>query len=156
MNYCELKTVITKIIGLNLTHISFACEMMSLGFEQYTIHAQCLTRIVKNNDILVTTLDYQSWDGEHEENNDEWYNCDKYRTEIEGGKVLSVEVNPLYDLTITLDNDITIQILIQNSYAHYDEEFEQYRFFEFVDRMAEPQKELPKHYVVYSKHIDNK
>ena len=156
MNYRELKAVITKIIGLRLTHISFACEMMSLGFEQYSIHAQCLTRIIKNNDILVTTLDYQSWDGEHEENNDEWYNLDKYRTEIEGGKVLSVEVNPLYDLTITLDNGVTIQILIQNSYAHYDEECEQYRFFEVVDRKTDSHKALPTHYIVYSKHIDDK
>lgn len=93
------------------------------------------------------------FDGEHEENNDEYYNLAKYKSEIEGGKVLSVEVNPLCDVIIALDNEITIQILIQCSYAHYVEENEQYRFFKVSDDETE-NKKLPPHYVVYSKHIE--
>lgn len=121
----------------------------------FAIHGQCLTRIIKNGDILVTTLDYQSWDGEHEENNDEYYNLRKYKTEIEGGKVLSVEVDRLFDVIITLDNGVIIQLLIQNSYSHYDEESEQYRFFEVSpDDTEENRENLPPHYVVYSKHIE--
>ena len=142
-----------NIVGLKLNAIRYACEMLMFDFERYTIHSQCLTRIIKDDDILLTTLDYQSWDGEHEENNDEYYNLAKYKSEIEGGKVLSVEVNPLCDVIIALDNEITIQILIQCSYAHYVEENEQDRFFKVSDDETE-NKKLPPHYVVYSKHIE--
>ncbi len=153
MNFIELEKAIKNIVGLKLNAIRYACEMLIFHFEQYALHAQCLTRIIKGDDILLTTLDYQSWDGEYEENNDEYYNLAKYKSEIEGGKVLSVEVNPLCDIIITLDNGATIQILIQNSHAHYDEENEQYRFFEASDDKTEDEK-LPPHYVVYSKHIE--
>lgn len=65
--------------------------MLMFHFGNYALHTQCLTRIVKNNDILVTTQDYQSWDGEESENNDEWHNLDKFEPVIVGGKVTSVE-----------------------------------------------------------------
>lgn len=155
MNYCELKNLISKIVGLRLDIIGHACEMLMFNFGNYALHSQCMTRIIKNDDILVTTLDYQSWDGEHSENNDELYNLKKCRAEIEGGKVLTVDVNPLRDVIITLDNGVTIQILIQNSYAHYDEEHEQYRFFEAgSEDETEEQKNSHKHYVVYNKSIE--
>lgn len=155
MNNSEFENIITKIIGIKLTRVHLACEMMLFNFEQYAIHSLCLTRIIKNNDILVTTLDYQSWDGECNENNDEWFNLDKFKSKIEGGKVIDIKMSPLKDLTITLDNDITIEILIQNSYSHYDDEQEQYRFFEVVeDDETDEQKNMQPHYVVYSKHID--
>ena len=153
MTFVELNKSMQNIVGLKLNAIRYACEMLMFDFERYTIHSQCLTRIIKDDDILLTTLDYQSWDGEHEENNDEYYNLAKYRSEIEGGKVLSVEVNPLCDVIIALDNEITIQILIQRSYSHYVEENEQYRFFKVSDDETE-NKKLPPHYVVYSKHIE--
>lgn len=154
MNFIELEKLIKKIVGLKLDTIGYACEMLMFNFEQYALHVQCLTRIIKDDDILLTTLDYQSWDGEYEENNDEYYNLAKYKMEIEGGKVLSVEVNSLCDIFIALDNGVTIQILIQNSYAHYDEENEQYRFFEASDDDETENEKLPPHYVVYSKHIE--
>ena len=153
MTFVELNKSMQNIVGLKLNAIRYACEMLMFDFERYTIHSQCLTRIIKDDDILLTTLDYQSWDGEHEENNDEYYNLAKYKSEIEGGKVLSVEVNPLCDVIIALDNEITIQILIQCSYAHYVEEIEQDRFFKVSDDETE-NKKLPPHYVVYSKHIE--
>ena len=153
MNFIELEKLIRKIVGLKLDAVGYACEMLMFHFEQYALHVQCLMRIVKDDDILLTTLDYQSWDGEHEENNDEYYNLAKYKTEIEGGKVLSVEVNSLCDVFITLDNGVRIQILIENGYAHYDEENEQYRFFEASDNETKDKK-LPPHYVVYNKHIE--
>ena len=153
MNFIELEKLIKKIVGLKLDAIRYACEMLMFDFEQYALHVQCLTRIIKENDILLTTLDYQSWDGEHEENNDEYYNLARFKTKIEGGKVLSVEVNPLCDIFIALDNGVTIQILIQNSYAHYDEDNEQYRFFEASDDETKDERLQP-HYVVYNKHIE--
>lgn len=153
MNNSDFENVIAKIIGLKLDSVRLACEMLMFNFDRYAVHSQCLTRIIKGNDILVTTLDYQSWDGEIDTNNDEWFNLDKYLSQIEGGKVISVQVLPWYDLVIKLDNDIVIQVLIENSYAHYDDEHEQYRFFEASDE-SETEETHNKHYVVYSKHID--
>ena len=159
MNYCELKNLISKIVGFRFTDVGWACNMLMFNFGsndvEYAIHAQCFTRIIKNDDILVTTLDWQSWDGEHEDNNDYLYNLKKFKHDIEGGIVLSVEVNALFDVTITLDNGVSIQIFVGNSYQHYDDEWEQYRFFEgSSDDEDDEQKNMPPHYVVYSKHIE--
>ena len=72
-----------------------------------------------------------------------------------GGKVLSVKINPLFDLTIGLDNGVVIQCFVGNGYAHYGEEREQYRFFETdPDGETEEEEKLRKHYVVYSKHME--
>ena len=152
MNYLDLHTIIQNIVGSRLTSVGRAFEMLMFDFEKYALHTQGLTRIVKYNDILVTTLDYQCWDGKVGENNDEWYNLNKFKQMIEGGTVVSININPLCDLTIELDNGITIQVFNQNGYAHYDEESEQYRFFEITDDDNE-QANQP-HYVVYSKHIE--
>lgn len=155
MKSSDLQNMFNNIVGLRLTDIKHACEMLMFYFDKYAIHVQCLARIIKNNDILVTTADYQSWDGENNKNNDEYYNLDKYKSIIEGGTIISVEVNHLCDLFIQLDNDVTIQILNQNGYSHYDEEREQYRFFEiWEDDGIEQQAQQRKHYVIYSKHIE--
>ncbi|MDE7405961.1 MAG: hypothetical protein K2M89_03695 [Clostridiales bacterium] len=155
MKSFDLQNILNNIIGLHLTDIKHACEMLMFHFDKYAIHARCLTRIIKEDDILLTTADYQSWDGKNDKNNDEWYNIDKYKSSIEGGTVVSVEVNKLCDLYITLDNNVTIQIIIQSGYSHYDEEREQYRFFEIgADDETEEQAQQRKHYVVYNKHIE--
>lgn len=150
-----IKDVIEQIRGSQLTDIKLACEMMVFHIERYALHAQCLTRIIKDGDILVTTADYQSWDGETSENNDEWHNLDKYRSEIIGGKVISISLNALGDVEIALDNGIIIQIYVENGYPYYDGEQEQYRFFEIgPDNETEEQEKYRKHYVVYGKHIE--
>lgn len=159
MNSIELAKLIKKIVSSRFTEVGWACNMLMFNFAgndiEYAIHAQCFTRIIKNDDILVTTFDWQSWDGEHEENNDYLYNLKKFKPDIEGGIVLSVEVNSLFDVIITLDNGVTIQIFIDRSYPHYNEGWEQYRFFETSpDDKAKKQENLPPHYVVYSKHIE--
>ncbi|MDE7084253.1 MAG: hypothetical protein K2O81_03325 [Clostridia bacterium] len=155
MNNSELKNVLNEIVGLRLTDVHPVCEMMVFSFERYSLHSQCLTRIIKNNDILVTTLDYQSWDGEITENNDEWFNLDKFKPEIEGGTVLSVKLSPLNDLVITMNNGIVIEVYIQNSHTHFDDEHEQYRFFEHsTDDETKGQKRLQPHYVVFNKNIE--
>ena len=60
------------IVGQQFTDLHLACEMMMLTFGEYALHTQCLTRIIHENDILVTTLDYQNWDEIDDKNNDEW------------------------------------------------------------------------------------
>lgn len=155
INGSYFKELVFKIHGLRLTNINLVCEMMAFTFEGYALHTQCLTRIIKNDDILATTMDYQSWDGETSENNDEWFNLDKYKTQISGGKVTAVKMNVLHDLEITLDNGVIIQIIIENGYTHYGEEREQYRFFEIApEGEAENTEKDRKHYVVYVKRIE--
>lgn len=127
MNQSELKNCLTEIIGCKLVYFSLVCEMMLFDFEKYEIHSQCLTRIIKNGDILFTTLDYQNWDEKDDTNNDLWFFKDKYCNEIIGGVVLSVKLLPINDLIIVLDNGITIEFFISNGYHHYNEEKEQWR-----------------------------
>ena len=88
-----LNEYLQVIVGKKLENLGLACEMMVFSFEDYAFHALGLTRIIKDNDILVTTLDYQNWDRKNDENNDESYFVKKYRDRIEGGIVISVTCN---------------------------------------------------------------
>ena len=142
-----LQEHINVIVGKKLSELNLACEMMMFGFEEYRLHAQCLTRIICEDDILVTTMDYQNWDGEVDTNNDEWYFVEQYKDKITGGTVISVRVSSLYDVTIALDNGITIEFINQNGYHHFNEEPEQWRFFNLED-------ESYPHITVYSKGVD--
>lgn len=154
MTFLELQEQLSNIMGLRLTDVYPACEMLMFSFDNYALHSECLTRIIKDNDILLTTLDYQSWDGEISENNDEWHNLEKYKETIVGGRVVKIELSSLRDLTIVLDNNITIQLFISNGYPHYYEDTEQYRFFECSENEWEEQNPSINHYVVYSKSIE--
>ena len=134
MDYqAKLNEHLQVIVGKQLVALNMACEMMMFSFEKYELHTQCLTRIICDDDILVTTLDYQSWDGETEENNDEWYFVEQNRDKIVGGTVTSVKVNTLHDVTIVLDNGISIELFVKNGYHHYDDEQEQWVFFKYHD-----------------------
>ena len=124
-----LNDYLHAIVGKKLDKLNLACEMMMFNFEDYSFHALGLTRIIKDNDILVTTFDYQNWDGENSENNDELYFVKKYRDKIEGGVVISVCVNALYDVEIIMNNGIKIELLVQNGYNHFGDEMEQWVFF---------------------------
>ena len=121
------------IIGTQLDALNMACEMMMFGFGKYALHTQCLTRIICENDILVTTLDYESWDRKSEENNDEWYFVEQYRDKIVGGTATSVSVSTLHDVEIILDNGIKIELFIKNGYHHFEDEHEQWVFFKRHD-----------------------
>ena len=96
---------------------------------------------------MVTTLDYQSWDGEDESNNDEWYFVEQYRNKIVGGKVISVDVNSVHDVVIILDNGVKIELFVKNGYHHFDEEHAQWDFFKRNDRSYP-------FITVYSKSVD--
>ena len=125
----KLNEHLQAIVDKQLDALNMACEMMMFSFEKYELHTQCLTRIISKKDVLVTTLDYQSWDGETEENNDEWYFVEQNRDKIVGGTVTSVKVNALHDVTIVLDNGISIELFVKNGYHHFDDEQEQWVFF---------------------------
>jgi len=129
----KLMEHLQAIVGKRLDAINLACEMMMFRFEKYELHALCLTRILCENDILVTTLDYQSWDGEAEGNNDEWYFVEQNRSKIVGGTVLSVSINALHDVVIILDHGIKIELFVKNGCHHFDDEHEQWVFFKHHD-----------------------
>lgn len=121
------------IVGKQLDGLNCACEMMMFSFDDYALHAECHTRIIYENDILVTTLDYQNWDGEVDSNNDEWYFVDQHRSKIVGGIVTSVRVNPIHDVVIILDNGVRIELFVKNGYHHFEDEQNQWMFFKRGD-----------------------
>ena len=124
-----LNEYLQPIVGKKLETINLACEMMMFSFEDYSLHTLCLTRIIQENDILVTTFDYQNWDRKVDKNNDELYFIKKYKKRIVDGTVTSVNITPLHDLQITMDNNILIELFISNGYHHFGDEKEQWIFF---------------------------
>ena len=148
MNYKDkLFNHLQAIIGKQLTELHLACEMMMFSFDEFALHTQCLTRIIHEEDVLVTTLDYHNWDGKDDKNNDEWYFIKQYKESIVGGIVTSINVSSLYDVIIVLDNGIKIELINKNGYHHFDDESEQWRFFKPGD-YSYP------HITVYSKTVD--
>ena len=129
----KLNEQLQIIVGKRLDNLHLVCELMSFAFEEYTFHALGLTRIIHENNILVTTIDYLNWDGETDTNNDEWYFVEQYRNKIIGGTVISANVSPLHDVVIILDNGIRIETYIKNGYHHYDDECEQWCLFKVDD-----------------------
>ena len=121
------------IVGKRLDDLSLVCELMSFAFGDYVFRALGLTRIIRENDILVTTIDYLNWDQETDTNNDEWYFVKQYKDKIVGGTVTSVDVSSLHDVVINLDNGIRIETFVKNGYHHFDDESEQWAFFKVDD-----------------------
>lgn len=130
--HAALQNHLQAIVGKQLVSINLVCEMMMFSFGEYELHTQCFTRIIRNNDILVTTLDYQSWDGEISTNNDEWFFLEQFKPQITG-VIVSVDINPRYDVTIKLDSGIIIELYVKNGYQHFEEEHEQWVFFKRND-----------------------
>lgn len=121
---------VNSLVGRKLVSLCCEAEILDFNFEPLILHGMGCSRIIKNNDILVTTLDYQSWDGVDSTHNDEWVNMERFRSEIVGGTVTSVAISPYHDLRIYLDNGVTIECLIVNAYPNYGETLEQWVLFE--------------------------
>ena len=54
-------------------------------------------------------MDYNSWDQEESKHNDEWFNTDKFRNQIIGGKVTSISISKSNDLFVEMDNGVRIE-----------------------------------------------
>ena len=134
--------------GRNLDNLNLSCEMMMITFGDIAIHTQCFTRILCKERVLLTTLDYQNWDGVDDTNNDEWYNLSLHKDSIINNKVIKTQITDSNDLFIWLENDIQLQIFISNGSPHYVGDCEQWRIFE-MDR-----EDIP-HIVVYSNYIQD-
>lgn len=126
----KVMNFIHSLVGKRLLDVCCTAEILTFDFSPLALHASGYARIIRNSDILVTTLDYQSWDLSESTNNDEWFNVAKFHAEIIGGAVLSATLSPWNDLHIELDNGVIIECLIANSFPHYNEEQEQWVLFE--------------------------
>lgn len=139
----EVKEFVNSLIGRKLVSICCEAEILDFNFGPLVLHGMGCTRVIKNDDILITTLDYQFWDGVDSAHNDEWFHVERLRGEIIGGAVTSVEISPWHDLRVYLDNGVTIECLIANAYPHYAEALEQWVLFEAgKDRCGHPGKFL--------------
>ncbi|MGM9968999.1 MAG: hypothetical protein ACI35S_01215 [Anaeroplasma sp.] len=144
----KLQNYLDQLVGSKLKDIKLACQMIILDFGNISIHCQQFTRVSKNDDILFTTLDYQSWDEKSDTNNDEKYFFDKYRDEIINGFVTKVTYNKFNDLTIIFDNGVVIESFVSNGYNHFVDEIEQWRLLIYTST------DDSKHIVVYNKRVD--
>lgn len=97
------------LIGKKLVYFCCEADILDFGFGSLVFHAMGCSRVIKNNDILVTTLYYQSCDQMESTNNDEWFDMKKFNSQIVGDTVISVEISPWHDLHIKLDNGVTIE-----------------------------------------------
>ena len=145
------RELVNSLIGCKLEALFCAANMLCFEFDNsLIIHANGFCRVIKNGDLLITTYDYQSWDGEDSTHNDEWVNTEQFKTEIIGGFVTCVELSSINDLKLILSNDVLIECLIQNAYPHYEEETEQWILFEG----KESRKSNRGFLTVYNKHSE--
>ena len=147
----RLKQYLETFIGKELLNINLACEMMCFDFGNMSLHASSFTRVLKNNEVLVTTLDYQSWDGQVDTNNDLWRNVDKFKHLIIGNKIERIELSMVNDLFVYLENGIIIQSFAPNGSLHYSDYWEQWRFL--VDLDVKDDEVEPLHIVGEGKEI---
>ena len=143
----KLHNYLDQLVGIKLKDIKLACQMIILDFGNIGIHCQQFTRVSKNDDILFTTLDYQSWDEKVDTNNDEKYFFDKYRDEIIGGGVARIIYNKFNDVTIIFDNGVVIEIFVSNGYNHFVDEIENWRL------LIDTSDDDSKHIVIYNKKV---
>ena len=120
---------VRNLEGKKPLHLCCEADILDFDFAPLALHAMGCTRVIKNGDILVTTLDYQSWDLSESTHNDEWFNVKRLCSEIVGGTVVSAAVSPWHDLRLRLDNGVLIECLIANASPHYQEEREQWVLF---------------------------
>ena len=146
MKKMTIQNYLDSLSEKTLDSLNLACEMMMFTFGDIAIHSQCFTRIMLKEQVLLTTLDYQSWDQENEKNNDEWYNLSLYKKSILNNRVTKTLLTNTNDAFIWLENDISIQIFISNGSPHYVEDCEQWRIFEVDNKESS-------HIVVYSNSI---
>ena len=118
-----------ELVGQVMTDLGAHYEILILRFGEYEIHVSCFARIIHDGRILLTTRDYQSWDEKDHKHNDMYLNIAKYGKTLIRQKVRSVEVSPINDLFIVLDNDTRIEIYNSEASHRLSGESEQWFFY---------------------------
>ena len=143
----NLKQYLDTCIGKELLNIYLVCEMMCFEFGDMALHAKSFTRILQNDEVLVTTLDYQGWDEIDDKNNDEWYNIHQFKHRLIGNKIERIDLSTVNDLFVYLENGVVIQSFAANGPLHYGCWNEQWRLLigtleeeEVVQVVAEGEK----------------
>jgi len=113
-----------ELVGQVMTDLGAHYEIMILRFGEYEIHVSCFARIIHSGKILLTTQDYQSWDEKDHKHNDMYLNIAKHGAMLIGQTVRSVEVSPINDLFIVLDNNTRIEIYNSEASHQLSEESE--------------------------------
>jgi len=126
-------SVVNDLVGKELEDIRFHQEILMLRFEEFDLHISGFARIISGSEILSTTLDYHSWDEQDHKHNDMYRNVSRYGERIIGGKVRSVELSPVKDLMIDMDNGIRIEVYNSNGGLFFSGEREQWYLFKPED-----------------------
>ena len=122
-----------ELVGQTMSDLGAHYEILILRFGEYEIHVSCFARIIHNGEILLTTQDYQSWDEKDHKHNDMYLNIAKYGETLIGQKAQAVEISPMNDLFVTLDNDVRIEIFNSNGILRLTDEKEQWFFYKPKD-----------------------
>lgn len=126
-------TSVYELVGQTLRDLGAHHQILIFRFGEYEIHADCFTRIVRDGKILLTSLDYQSWDGTDYTHNDMYSNIAAHGGDLIGQTVQSVEISPVHDLLITLSKDARIEILCSAGSRRFSDEAEQWFFYKPKD-----------------------
>ena len=125
---------VNELVGQTLSDLGAHYEILILRLGEFEIHVSCFARIIHNGKILLTTQDYQSWDEKDYKHNDMYLNIAKHGAILIGQKVRSVEVSPINDLFIVLDNEARIEIFSSDGSHRLSEESEQWFFYKARDK----------------------
>lgn len=125
---------IYELIGQTLHDLGVYYDILKLRFGEYEIHVSCFARILLDDQILLTTEDYRSWDEKDYKHNDMYLNIAKHGASLIGHRVRAVEISTVNDLHIILDNDARIEIFNSNGNLHFSEGGEQYFFYKPKDK----------------------
>lgn len=125
---------IYELVGQTLYDLGVCYDILKLCFGEYEIHVGCFARIVLNDQILLTTEDYNSRDEEDYKHNDMYLNIAKHGANLIGHVVQSVEISAINDLFIVLDNGARIELFNSNGELHFSEGGEQYFFYKPKDK----------------------
>jgi len=127
---------LTPLINSSIVNVNLMANMIGISFSRdnyvFVMHIQAFTRIIHNNQIIVTSNDYFEYEKDDESGtrNDLWINMIKASEVINESKVIDVNSNDFGDFRIILDNKAIIEVMISNSMPNFDDEIEQYRFFQ--------------------------
>ena len=122
-----------ELVGQSLTDIGVHHEILILRFGEYEIHVTCFARILHNNEILLSTQDYHSWDGKECRRNDMYRNIAIHGASLIGQTVRSIDVSPVNDLFVVMGNGARIELYNSNGNLCLTEYAEQWFFYKPKD-----------------------
>ncbi len=125
---------VSELVGQNLTDIGANYEILILKFGEYEVHVSGFARIINGRNIMLTTNDYHSSNDKDYRHNDMYFNIAKFGSELIGRSVINVDVSPINDLFIKLDNEIRIEIFNSSGNLSFSHETEHWFLYKPEDK----------------------